>query len=74
MRKIAKVIHWSLLGLTLVYILTGFGITQFRIIEKYSFGLLTKSLSFRIHSALIVPFLLALALHVYFVLKKERLK
>ena len=40
----------ALLALTLLIVLTGFGITQPSIIEPASFGLLQKSTSYRIHT------------------------
>jgi thiosulfate reductase cytochrome b subunit len=61
-----KLLHWSLLVLIILYILTGFGITQFRIVEQLTMGLLTKNLSFKIHLDLIIPFIVLLVLHVYF--------
>ncbi len=61
-----KALDWVLFGLTLVYLLTGLGITQFRIIEELTFGLLSKNLSFRLHEALLAPFLILLSLHVFY--------
>ena len=59
-----KTIHWLLLILTIIYLLTGLGITQYHIIESLTFGLLTKNLSFRIHENLLEPFVILLILHV----------
>ncbi len=61
-----KVLDWILFGMTLVYLLTGLGITQFRIIEDLTFGLLSKNLSFRLHEALLAPFPILLSLHVFY--------
>jgi len=61
---VKKILHWSLLVLAIFYILTGFGITQYRIVEQLTMGLLTKSVSFKIHLDLIIPFIILLALHV----------
>ncbi len=47
-----------------MYIITGLGISYYRIIEALTFGLLTKALSFKIHSYLLIPFLILLALHI----------
>ncbi len=63
---VRNILHWSLLVLVILYIVTGFGITQFRIVEQLTMGLLTKSLSFKIHFDLIIPFIILLALHVSF--------
>jgi thiosulfate reductase cytochrome b subunit len=64
MTALKKVVPWLLLAVLALYILTGLGITQFRIIEKITFGGLTKNLSFRIHEVLIYPFLALLVLHI----------
>ena len=71
MVKIKKIIHWLLLGFISIYIITGYGITQYQFVEKYTFGLLNKALAFKIHLGLIVPFLILLVLHIYFVLKTK---
>ena len=57
---------WAYLALATVvlFIITGYGITQYRIVEMLSFGLLSKPLSFRIHSWLIVPLILFLLMHI----------
>ncbi|MFC1861333.1 hypothetical protein ACFLYL_03575 [Chloroflexota bacterium] len=47
-----------------LYIVTGFGITEFRIVEASTFGLLTKKLAFNIHNNLLIPSLILLALHI----------
>ena len=56
--------RWLLLVLTLIYIITGLGISYYRTIEALTFGLLTKVLSFKIHSYLLIPFLILLVLHI----------
>ncbi len=62
------VVHWTLLLVTLFYLLTGFGITQFRIVQAITFGLLTKPLAFTLHDILWIPFLslarIACSLHI----------
>jgi hypothetical protein len=68
------VVHWTLLLVTLFYLLTGFGITQFRIVQTITFGLLTKPLAFTLHDILWIPFLVLLALHLVFTLVRRRLK
>ena len=54
----------GLLGVTIIYIITGLGITEFRIIEPATFGLLSKNLSFAIHDNLLIPFIILLVLHI----------
>ena len=60
-----KIIRWSLFAVIILYIVSGFGITQFRVVETITFGLLSKPLSFRIHDYLLILFLVLLVLHVF---------
>jgi thiosulfate reductase cytochrome b subunit len=59
-------IRYVLLMLTVVYLLSGLGITQWQIIEPLTFGLLTRNLASRIHDFLLVPFVILLLVHVLF--------
>ena len=61
-----RMIQWALLGVTILYVLTGLGITEFRTIEAATFGLLSKNLSFAIHDNLLIPFIVLLVVHVAF--------
>jgi cytochrome b subunit of formate dehydrogenase len=63
-RLFERIIQWTLLVATLIYILTGLGITYFRVIEAATFGLLSKNLSFAIHDNLLIPFIVLLVLHI----------
>ena len=68
--KVKKIIHWSLLVVIILYVVTGLGITQYRIVEGLTFGLLSKNISFRIHEDLLIPFFVLLILHVTLTLRK----
>jgi len=59
-------IHWLLIIVVILYLVTGFGITEFRIVETLTFGLLTKISAFKIHNNLIIPFIILLGLHAFF--------
>jgi hypothetical protein len=74
MTVLKKVIPWLLLAVLAFYILTGFGITQFRTVEAITFGALTKNLSFRIHNDLTIPFAVLLAAHIVlpYVIRKSK--
>ena len=61
---VKKAIHWSLLAVTAVYVLTGFGITEYRIVEPLTLGLLSKTLSFRAHLDLEIPFMILILSHI----------
>lgn len=65
-RNLAKqVVRWLLLVVIVVYVVTGFGITEYRVVESLTFGLLTKPLAFKIHNNLLILFLVLLILHIY---------
>ena len=65
-RVIRKTIKWLLLVAVILYVVTGFGISEFRTVETLTFGLLTKNLAFRIHEAIWIPFAVLLAVHVLY--------
>jgi len=63
-RTISKVVHWLLLVLTVLLVLTGLGITEYQVITAISFGLLGKAASFKLHLWLWIPFVVVLIAHV----------
>jgi len=64
--KLAKnITHWLLLVVIIVYLVSGFGITEFRTVEALTLGLLTKSLAFKMHDVLLIPLLVLLSLHIF---------
>ncbi len=63
---IRRIVGWSLFVITALYVVSGFGITSFRIVTPVTFGLLDKPASFRIHDWLLAPFLILLCLHLAF--------
>ena len=62
---VKKLIQWTLTALVIIYLITGFGITDYRIFERLTFGLLTKSLAHQIHIGLVIPFIVLLILHIW---------
>jgi cytochrome b subunit of formate dehydrogenase len=64
-RRVIQVTHWALVVAALVFLISGFGITEFRIVETLTFGLLTKTLAFKIHEVFWIPFVILLVLHSY---------
>lgn len=62
---IKKIMHWLLTVVVIIYLITGFGITEYRIVEPLTFGLLTKNLAQRIHINLEIPFIILLILHIW---------
>jgi hypothetical protein len=73
---IRKIIQWLLLAATIMFLITGFGISQFRVVETVTFGWLSKSWAFRLHDNLWIPFVILLALHICLplVFKKRMVK
>ena len=64
MRLIRIITYWLLLVVVIAYMISGFGITEFRIVESITFGLFTKRLAFEIHEYLWIPFVVLLVMHV----------
>ena len=73
-RTIKSVISWSLLGVTLIFLLTGFGISDSNIVTPMTLGLLGKAASFKWHEVLWIPFVVLLAAHLIFNVVLKRLK
>jgi thiosulfate reductase cytochrome b subunit len=71
-RTLLNVVHWSLLVLAVLVVVTGLGITEYRTVEVLTFGLLGKALAFKLHLWLWAPFLVLLVLHVLLVSKAVR--
>ncbi len=68
---IHRLIHMLLLLVIVLFILTGFGITNYQIIEPASFGVLSKLASYQLHLNLLIPFLILLGAHFALVLRKK---
>ena len=62
--NLRKLAAWLFLLVIVLYVITGFGITKYQVVGKLSFGLLTKALSFKIHSVLIWPLIILAVVHV----------
>jgi cytochrome b subunit of formate dehydrogenase len=66
-----RVVHWLLVAVIVLYLITGFGITEFRVVQHATLGLLSKNVAFYIHNALLIPFIVLLILHIYQGAKKS---
>jgi len=73
-KKFRKFIHWTIAVALVVYVITGFGITEFRTVESWTFGYLGKATSMKIHNGLEWPFAILLAIHIFVSLIYKRKK
>lgn len=63
-RTIGRYCGWGTSVLMLLTLLTGYGITQFRIVSPLTLGLLTKAAAQRWHAYTDLPLIVLLAFHV----------
>ncbi len=63
--------HVLLAIVSILFILTGFGISNYQTIEALTGGTLSKLTSFQIHSNLILPFIVLLIAHIGFTIGKK---
>jgi hypothetical protein len=61
---VKRTVQWLLLAVTLLFVITGFGITNFGVAGTINLGWLNKNLAFRLHDDLWLPFLILLVLHI----------
>jgi cytochrome b subunit of formate dehydrogenase len=71
LRNLEKIVHWTLLIIIVLYVISGLGIVYNNITELITFGLLTKIIAYDIHIYLLIPFLIILAAHIFFALNKK---
>ena len=73
---VRRTIYWLLTVVVIIYLITGFGITEYRIVGPLTFGLLTKNLAHIIHMNLEIPFIILVVLHLWLLplLKRFKLK
>lgn len=70
--KVSKTItHMLLTVVIILFITTGFGITNYQIVESLTLGGLSKPLSFQIHTNLTIPLILLLIAHIGFTIGKK---
>jgi len=64
-KKLREAVHVALTFVTFLFVVTGLGISDFRLIERLTIGILTKERSFWIHSNLVEIFTILLFIHIY---------
>jgi hypothetical protein len=60
-----------LLIVIVLFVLTGFGITNYQIVEPLTFGALPKLTAYQIHINLVIPFLILFGAHFAFIIGKK---
>lgn len=63
--------HILLTIVIILFIITGFGITNYRVVESLTFGILSKPISFQVHTNLTIPLIILLFFHMTFTLSKK---
>lgn len=71
-RKLGRLSGWLALLLLLLTVVSGYGISEFRLVTALTFGLLTKVLSFRLHHYTELPLVALLSIHVAIALWARR--
>ncbi|MFC1638492.1 DUF4405 domain-containing protein [Patescibacteria group bacterium] len=66
-----KINNGALLIVSILMIVSGYGISEYQVVEKITFGMLTKSESFQIHSSLGIAFVVLLAIHAMFYVRRK---
>jgi hypothetical protein len=70
--KIIKTLTHVLLTVVIIlFIISGFGITNYQIIQQITAGMLSKPTAFQIHSNLIIPLIVLLVAHLFLTLSKK---
>jgi hypothetical protein len=63
--------HVLLTIVSILFIVTGFGISNYQIIESLTGGTVSKLTSFQVHSNLIIPFIVLFIAHIGFTIGKK---
>jgi thiosulfate reductase cytochrome b subunit len=63
--------HALLTIVSILFIVTGLGISNYQVMESLTGGTLSKLTSFQIHSNLIIPFIVLIIAHIGFTIGKK---
>jgi hypothetical protein len=64
LRILGRICGWVGVALLLFTLLTGYGITEFRLISPLTFGVLNKAVAQRLHAYTELPMLALLLVHI----------
>jgi hypothetical protein len=70
--RIEQVFHLLFTVTTIIFLISGYGVSEYRLLEMITLGLLSKPLAFRIHSSLGLPFITLLVTHIYLIQMRKR--
>ena len=73
-RTVTRLVHWLLLVFALLTVVSGLGITEFRIVEALTFGIFGKAVAFKLHLWVWIPFLVLLLAHVLLTARPDWLR
>lgn len=63
-KRIRRIVHWLLALGVVVYVISGFGITEWQTLEPWTLGLINKVTAMKIHNNFEWPFAALLTLHI----------
>lgn len=63
-RRVGRWCGWIALALLAFTLLTGYGISQFRIVGSLTFGLLNKAVAHRLHHYTDIPMIIFALIHI----------
>jgi len=73
-RDVKRLVAGLLGGVTVLFLLSGFGITSSDLVTPLTLGLFGKSVSYQIHTYLWGPFIILILLHIYLGQKRSTQK
>jgi hypothetical protein len=68
---VQTLVHTLLTVVIVLFIITGFGISNYQIVTSLTGNVLSKINSYQIHTTLIIPFIVLLMLHIGFTVGKK---
>ena len=68
---VTTLLHILLAIVSILLIFTGYGITNYQLIESLTGGVLTKLTSYQIHVTLLIPFIILLIAHISLTIGKK---
>ncbi len=63
--RFKKAVNILLFIFSALLILSGYGITEHKIVSKITFGLLDKANAFKLHEFLVIPFIVLMLIHIW---------